>query len=153
MALYLVSDLHLDEDDGSRLFRDDAQGERLVELCRRATEERAELVLLGDAFDLTSMMPPARGLRRFARALRFPTPDRRIRPLPELLAGVARSNPRAVAALATHAERARLTVVPGNHDWQLGDRGAPARAAGRSSPSTGTRSTPATRGPAARARS
>jgi UDP-2,3-diacylglucosamine pyrophosphatase LpxH len=126
VPIHFVSDLHLDEDDGSRLFRDDVQGERLVEVCRHASEERAELVLLGDSFDLTSMMPPARGLRRFARALGIPVPDDRLRPLPELLAGIARSNPRGVAALAAHSGRAPLTLVPGNHDWQLGRPDAPA---------------------------
>jgi hypothetical protein len=94
MAIYVASDLHLDEDDGSRLFRDERQGARLADLCARATEERAELVLLGDTFDLTSMTPP-RGLDRFARALRVRIPVRRRRSLPDLLHGVARSNPRA----------------------------------------------------------
>jgi UDP-2,3-diacylglucosamine pyrophosphatase LpxH len=125
MTIYVVSDLHLDEDDGSRLFRDERQGARLADLCRRATEERAELVLLGDSFDLTSMTPPARGLERFARALRLRLPHRRRRPLPELLQAVARSNPRAFDALRAHAERAPLVIVPGNHDWQLEDRRAP----------------------------
>lgn len=125
MAIYVVSDLHLDEDDGSRLFRDDRQGARLADLCRRATEERAELVLLGDTFDLTSMTPPARGLERFDRALRLRPPRRRRRTLPELLQAVARSNPQAFDALRAHAERAPLVVVPGNHDWQLEHRRAP----------------------------
>jgi UDP-2,3-diacylglucosamine pyrophosphatase LpxH len=125
MAIYVASDLHLDEDDGCRLFRDDRQGERLAALCRRATEERAELVLLGDTFDLTSMTPPPRGLERFARTLDLRLPAQRRRELPELLQAAGRSNPRALAALQAHAERAPLTIVPGNHDWPLGDRRAP----------------------------
>src|SRR5512138_114922 len=115
MTIYVASDLHLDEDDGSRLFHDERQGERLAALCARATEERAELVLLGDTFDLTSMTPPARGLARFARALRIRPPQSRRRALPELLAAVARSNPRALDALRVHADRAALVLVPGNH--------------------------------------
>jgi UDP-2,3-diacylglucosamine pyrophosphatase LpxH len=126
MALHVASDLHLDEDDGSRLFRDERQGVRFVDLCRRATEERAELVLLGDTFDLTSMTPPPRGLDRFARALRVRLPERRRRGLPDLLHGIARSNPRAFEALRAHAARAPLTIVPGNHDWQLGSDAAQA---------------------------
>jgi hypothetical protein len=123
MAIYVASDLHLDEDDGSRLFYDDRQGERLAGPCRRATEERAELVLLGDTLDLTSMTPPERGLDRFARVLRVKlAPQRRGRSLQELLQAVARSNPRGFEALRAHVERAPLTVVPGNHDWQLGGR-------------------------------
>jgi UDP-2,3-diacylglucosamine pyrophosphatase LpxH len=126
MAIYVASDLHLDEDDGSRLFHDGRQGERLAALCRRAMEERAELVLLGDTFDLTSMTQPPRGLERFARVLRVLLPPRRRgRTLPELLQAVARSNPRGFDALRALAERAPLTVVPGNHDWQLGERRAP----------------------------
>ncbi|HEY6099059.1 MAG TPA: metallophosphoesterase [Anaeromyxobacter sp.] len=125
MAIYVASDLHLDEDDGSHLFRDDRQGERLAALCRRATEERAELVLLGDTFDLTSMTPPPRGLERFARVLRVRLPHRRHRDLRELLQALARSNPHGLDALRAHAERAPLTIVPGNHDWRLGDRRAP----------------------------
>src|SRR5512138_382747 len=77
MTIYVASDLHLDEDDGSRLFHDERQGERLAALCRRATDERAELVLLGDTFDLTSMTPPPRGLERFARAVRIRLPQPR----------------------------------------------------------------------------
>src|SRR5512138_2609632 len=118
MTIYVASDLHLDEDDGSRLFHDERQGERLAALCARATEERAELVLLGDTFDLTSMTPPARGLERFARALRLRLPSRRRREPPELLQAIARSNPRGFDALRAHAERAPLVIVPGNHDWQ-----------------------------------
>ncbi len=130
MPIYVVSDLHLDEDDGSRLFHDDRQGERLATLCRRATEEGAELVLLGDTFDLTSMTPPARGLARFARALRLRLPARRHRDAAELLRAAARSNPRSLDALRAHAERAPLVIVPGNHDWPLGDRRAPEALAG-----------------------
>jgi UDP-2,3-diacylglucosamine pyrophosphatase LpxH len=126
MAIYVASDLHLDEDDGSRLFQDDRQGERLAALCRRAMEERAELVLLGDTFDLTSMTQPPHGLERFARVLRVRLPpQRRGRALPELLQAVARSNPRGFDALRALAGRAPLTIVPGNHDWQLGERRAP----------------------------
>jgi UDP-2,3-diacylglucosamine pyrophosphatase LpxH len=125
MAIYVASDLHLDEDDGSRLFHDDGQGARLAALCARATEEGAELVLLGDSFDLTSMTPPRRGLGRFARAVRVRFLAEHDRPLADLMRGIARSNPRAMEALRAHAGRAPLTIVPGNHDWQLGGSDAP----------------------------
>lgn len=125
MAIYVVSDLHLDEEDGSRLFRDDRQGARLAALCDRATREGAELVLLGDTFDFTSMTPPARGMERFARTVRLRLPRARRRDAFELLRAVARSNPRAMEALRAHADRASLVIVPGNHDWQLGTAAAP----------------------------
>ncbi|GEJ58997.1 hypothetical protein [Anaeromyxobacter diazotrophicus] len=124
VTVYVVSDLHLDEDDGSRLFRDDVQGAPLAALCRRAVEERAELVLLGDSFDLTSMMPPPRGLPRFARAMRVPLQPPPPRTLGDLLQAIRRSNPESMTALARVAQAGALTLVPGNHDHLLADRRA-----------------------------
>jgi UDP-2,3-diacylglucosamine pyrophosphatase LpxH len=122
--IYVVSDLHLDEDDGSRLFQDDVQGKLLADLCRRVADERAELVLLGDTFDLTSMTPPARGLARFAKAMDVSLRTDPPRDLPALLSAVRRSNPRGMEALALAAERGSVTVVPGNHDHHLAARRA-----------------------------
>src|SRR4051794_40511128 len=99
MALYALSDLHLDEEDGSRLFRDARQGVRLEAFLRQLREEPgAELVLLGDIFDFTSMLPPEKGLEEFGRALGF-TPDPRARTPEELARAIAKGNPRAIAAL------------------------------------------------------
>ena len=33
VAVYVISDLHLDENDDARLFRDDRQGRALASLC------------------------------------------------------------------------------------------------------------------------
>jgi UDP-2,3-diacylglucosamine pyrophosphatase LpxH len=125
VTIYVVSDLHLDEDDGSRLFHDDLQGKALAELCHRVADERAELVLLGDSFDLTSMTPPARGLARFARTMQVPLRSAPPRDLLALLSAVRRSNPRGLEALAAASERGTVTIVPGNHDHHLAARRAP----------------------------
>lgn len=125
MAIWAASDLHLDEDGGARLFDDERQGRALERLCARVLEDPAgELVLLGDTFDLTSMLSPARGLDRFASALDVPLRPPPARTTAQLLAAVARSNPRAFAALRGFAARAPLSLVPGNHDRHLAEPGA-----------------------------
>src|SRR5207237_9342324 len=117
---WVVSDLHLDERVPGRLFDDDRQGRKLESLCARiAEEEGAELVLLGDTFDLTSMLPPRRGLQEFARRVDVPIEAPPRRSAPELCAAAAADNPRPVEALARLSERYQVTLVPGNHDWQL----------------------------------
>jgi UDP-2,3-diacylglucosamine pyrophosphatase LpxH len=54
--------------------------------------------------------------------MRRPPPARRS--VDELCVAAQRSNPTAVRALARLSERAPLVIVPGNHDWQLGEEGA-----------------------------
>src|SRR5438270_11583294 len=72
MPLFVVSDLHLTEGREARLFDDDRQGAAFARLADRiARVAGAEVVLLGDIFDLTAMTAPERGLERFARTLRF----------------------------------------------------------------------------------
>jgi UDP-2,3-diacylglucosamine pyrophosphatase LpxH len=128
VPLYAVSDLHLDEDDGSRLFEDSRQGARLVELLAQLKREPgAELVLLGDVFDFTSMLAPERGLERFARRLGFPPPSAEPRSTLELAKAAARSNPHTIRALGDAARELPMTLVPGNHDRHLA--GPDARAA------------------------
>jgi UDP-2,3-diacylglucosamine pyrophosphatase LpxH len=118
--LYVVSDLHLDEHGPARMFSDERQGRALAALCERvARDEGSELVLLGDTFDLTSMLPPPYGLERFFRRLDVPLPPPPRRSLEQLLQAVRESNPVTWEALATLAKRARVTIVPGNHDHQL----------------------------------
>lgn len=122
MTLYVVSDLHLDETSDVQLFDDRRQGRQLAALCERVQrDEGAELVLLGDCFDFTAMLPPPKGLARFFRKLDVPREPPPRRKLPELLAAVAHSNPVGFEAL-TKVER--LTIVPGNHDHLLGEPGA-----------------------------
>src|SRR5207244_4135266 len=73
MTVYVISDLHLDEQAEARLFSDERQGRELATLCERvARDEGAELILLGDCFDFTAMLPPPEGLERFFRKLDVP---------------------------------------------------------------------------------
>lgn len=126
MTVHVISDLHLDESGDARLFSDQRQGRELASLCERvARDEGSELVLLGDCFDFTAMQPPPKGLERFFRALDVPRDVPRRRALPELLRDVARSNPVAFEALSHLSRRVPVTVVPGNHDYQLGSAEAP----------------------------
>jgi UDP-2,3-diacylglucosamine pyrophosphatase LpxH len=125
VTLYVISDLHLDEDGDAELFDDERQGRTLAALCDRvAHDEGSELILLGDCFDFTAMQPPAKGLERFFRRLHVPRdpPPRRL--LPAMLDAVHRSNPVGFGALAQLSTRAQVTLVPGNHDHQLGEPGA-----------------------------
>ena len=120
MAIYVISDLHLDANDDARLFRDDRQGRALASLCERIAGEGAELVLLGDIFDLTAMIPPEKGLHRFFARLAVQVEPQPRRPVAALVSAGARANPQAIDALARLSERVRVTLVPGNHDHQLG---------------------------------
>jgi UDP-2,3-diacylglucosamine pyrophosphatase LpxH len=118
--LYVLSDLHLDEHGPARMFSDERQGRALAALCERiAHDEGSELVLLGDTFDLTSMQPPPKGLARFFRQLDVPLEPPPRRALPQLLEAVRVSNPVTFEALARFGERSKLTIVPGNHDYQI----------------------------------
>src|SRR5437762_5985813 len=119
VAVYVISDLHLDENDDARLFRDDRQGRALASLCEKIAHDDAELVLLGDIFDLTAMTPPEKGLRRFFARLAVEAEPRPRRPVAALVSPGARANPLAIDALARLSERVRVTLVPGNHDHQL----------------------------------
>lgn len=122
MTVYVISDLHLDEQSEAQLFTDQRQGRELKALCERVErDEGAELVLLGDCFDFTAMLPPPKGLPRFFRKLDVPCEPPPRRTLPELLAAVANSNPVGFEALT---RLPRLTIVPGNHDHLLAEPGA-----------------------------
>jgi len=122
VALYVVSDLHLDERGDARLFSDERQGRQLASLCERvAQDEGAELILLGDSFDFTAMQPPPKGLGDFFRALDVPSNQPPHRTLAQLLAAVRESNPVGFEALCALAAVAPVTFVPGNHDHQLGE--------------------------------
>jgi len=122
MTVYVISDLHLDEQAEARLFSDERQGRELATLCERvARDEGAELILLGDCFDFTAMLPPPEGLERFFRKLDVPCEPPPRRKLPSLLEAISRSNPVGFEALSRVP---RLTIVPGNHDHLLGEPGA-----------------------------
>jgi len=122
VALYVISDLHLGESELVSMFRDDEQGQRLVDLCARvANDGESELVLLGDIFDVTAACPPRKGLTQFGVTLDVPIEDKPPRPLPAILRSIRENNPRAVDALEALSERARVTLVPGNHDRHLAD--------------------------------
>ena len=124
MALFVVSDLHLGETNVTSMFRDGEQGMRFAELCAHvARTPDSELVLLGDIFDLTAALPPAKGLTAFGAALGVPLQDRKPRALTEIMAHLRASNPIALDALEALAANARVTLVPGNHDRHLGEQG------------------------------
>ncbi|HYY51927.1 MAG TPA: hypothetical protein VE755_03590, partial [Myxococcales bacterium] len=83
VALYVLSDLHLDERGEARMFSDERQGRELSALCERvARQDGAELILLGDVFDFTAMQPPPKGLPEFFRELDVPREERPRRELP-----------------------------------------------------------------------
>jgi len=120
-SLYVVSDLHLGETGLARMFHDQSQGMRLAELCSQvARTPGAELVLLGDVFDLTAAIPPGRGLSAFGRALEVPLDDRPPRTLAQICASIRDANPVALDALEALCAEAPITLVPGNHDRHLG---------------------------------
>jgi predicted phosphodiesterase len=114
--LYVLSDLHLDEHGPARMFSDERQGRALAALCERIGEGD-ELILLGDTFDLTSMLPPRYGLERFFRKLEVPLAPPPRRPAAELLQAVRKANPVTFGALEALGKRVKVTVVPGNHDY------------------------------------
>jgi UDP-2,3-diacylglucosamine pyrophosphatase LpxH len=123
--LYVVSDLHLGDSSLASMFRDSDQGFRFAHLCNgvaRAPPD-AELVLLGDIFDLTAAHPPARGLTEFGRTLQVPIEDKPARDLPQIMQRIRESNPVAIDALEALSKEARVTLVPGNHDRHLGEPG------------------------------
>ena len=119
MALYVVSDLHL-----ARMFRDEDQGRRFTEVCDRVSGEAdGELVLLGDVFDLTAAIPPHKGLTQFGVSLDVPIEDKPPPPLPAVMRSIRESNPVALQALEDVSQKAKVTLVPGNHDRHLADAG------------------------------
>src|SRR3954462_10903229 len=124
MPLYVVSDLHLGEGTLASMFRDSEQGLRFAELCANiAREPESELVLLGDIFDVTAACPPRKGLTQFGVSLDVPLEDKPARPLPAILRSMREGNPVALGELEALAERAPVTLVPGNHDRHLGEAG------------------------------
>src|SRR5690349_3518313 len=93
-TLFVVSDLHLGESGLARMFHDQSQGMRFADLCSLvARTPDSELLLLGDIFDVTASLPPARGLAAFGRALDVPLEDRPARPLESICASIRESNP------------------------------------------------------------
>jgi UDP-2,3-diacylglucosamine pyrophosphatase LpxH len=124
VALYVISDLHLGESTLVSMFRDQDQGRRLAELCTHvAGEPESELILLGDILDVTAACPPHKGLTQFGVALDLPIEDKPPRPLPAILRSIRESNPIAFEALEALSGKARVTLVPGNHDRHLGEAG------------------------------
>lgn len=122
MALFVVSDLHLGESGLARMFHDQEQGARFATLCRQiAQTPGSELVLLGDIFDLTAAMPPARGLGQFGRSLSVPIDDKPPRSLGAVMASIRANNPVALDALEALTREAKVTLVPGNHDRHLAE--------------------------------
>ncbi len=117
MKLYALSDLHLQADPQPFLFTDAKQAV-FVRVADEALAADATLLLAGDVFDLTGMTQPRVGLDEFFRTLRVGVPL-----LPthadagaQVRALKARF-PEFFAALARLAEKDRLWIIPGNHDF------------------------------------
>jgi UDP-2,3-diacylglucosamine pyrophosphatase LpxH len=124
MGLFVVSDLHLGERTLATMFHDQEQGQRFADLCAEIEKSPdAELILLGDIFDLTAARPPAKGLAAFGRALEVPLEDRPAPPLPKIMSAIRECNPIALDALEALSGRVKVTLVPGNHDRHLGEPG------------------------------
>jgi UDP-2,3-diacylglucosamine pyrophosphatase LpxH len=124
LILYVISDVHLDgESAEGTLFDDRKNGPAVAALCERIARENAELVLAGDAIDLTSMTPPRKGLDRFydKMDMRAEPPPRR--DVADLCARVREANPIAVQAVAQLCSRVPVTLIPGNHDRHFGEPG------------------------------
>ena len=126
---FVISDLHLDPEGDPQLFRDGRQGKALAALCDRLLQTPgAELVLLGDTFDFTSMQPPERGLDDFSRRVGVPIEPPARLSLRQKAAWIARDNPVAMGALSRLAAEVPVWMVPGNHDHHLAGGGAEAMA-------------------------
>jgi UDP-2,3-diacylglucosamine pyrophosphatase LpxH len=118
--LSAISDLHLGEASGARMFHDARQGQRLAELCTELTSEPGgELILLGDIFDFTAMQPPPHGLGEYARALSMPEIVKPQRTLLEMCAAIREANQLALGALEAASAEIPITLVAGNHDRHL----------------------------------
>ena len=119
-TLFVVSDLHLGETGLARMFHDHSQGMRFAELCSVvARTPDSELLLLGDIFDVTASIPPARGVGAFGRALGVPLDDHPPRPLASICASIRENNATALDALEALCADAAVTLVTGNHDRHL----------------------------------
>jgi len=124
LILYVISDVHLDgESSEGTLFDDRKTGPTVASLCERIARENAELVLAGDALDLTSMMPPRKGLDRFYEKMEMHGEPPPRRDVAALCARVREANPTAVEALGRLCSRVPVTLIPGNHDRHLGEPG------------------------------
>ena len=127
MTLWVLSDLHLGDATVAPMFREDRQGKCVEALCARIEAEGdGELVLLGDVFDLTAMRPPQRGLPAFGRKMGIALPDPPERSPRELCAAARRRHERTLSAIAALSRTAKVTLVPGNHDFALGEADGPA---------------------------
>ena len=116
----VISDLHLGHSGGARMFHDATQGQRLADLCAElSSADNAELLLLGDIFDFTSMQLPPRGLRSFANAVEMPELERQPSSLLQMCTSIRESNPVAIEALAALAQEVPVTFIAGNHDRHL----------------------------------
>jgi UDP-2,3-diacylglucosamine pyrophosphatase LpxH len=125
VIVYVISDVHLDgESEEGTLFDDDKNGPSVAALCQRIAREEAELVLAGDALDLTSMMPPKAGLDTFYAKMEMKSELPPRRSVAEMCARVREANPIAVEALAWLCSRVPVTLIPGNHDRHLAEPGA-----------------------------
>ena len=117
--LTAISDLHLGEAAGARMFHDVSQGQRLADLCAEMTADAGELVLCGDIFDFTALQLPEHGLEQFARTVEMPELLKPQRTLLQLCQAIREANPIAMGALEAAAAEMPITIIAGNHDRHL----------------------------------
>ena len=121
MPLFVLSDLHLADDTVVSMFDEDVQGKKIVALCDRVAREKdAELVLLGDVFDLTAMTPPPGGVAKFGAKMGVDLVDLPARSAVDMCASARRPHERTLKAIDDLASGVTVTLVPGNHDHHFG---------------------------------
>lgn len=125
MITYGIRDLHLHDDDQPYLYTHAKEAVLTAVADEALAEPDANFVLAGDAFDLTGMTPPLRGVRDFfERTL----PAERVaealyaagtpRDAGSRMLALAARFPRTFASLGRLAQAGRLVIVPGDHDWE-----------------------------------
>lgn len=127
MSVYIISDLHLHDENQPYLFTPEKEAV-FAKLAREVSETNAKLVFNGDILDLTGTEPPGHGLDEFFAELL--SPDELKLPVIEN-ARIRRTQSQRVRAIADrfplffreiarlHRE-GRLIWILGNHDCELG---------------------------------
>jgi UDP-2,3-diacylglucosamine pyrophosphatase LpxH len=117
--LYALSDLHLQADHPLFLFTD-MKEQTFVRIADEVLAADGTFLLAGDVFDLTGMTPPRTGLAAF-----FTTLGLKVPPAPgapdegSQVRAIHDRFPDFFAALAPLAEKDRLWIIPGNHDFPI----------------------------------
>lgn len=123
MSVYILSDLHLHDENQPYLFND-LKEKVFIALVDDLLAEGGKLVLAGDIFDLTGMTPPKHGLEDFFDEVLSRTgrlhpavlTTSKHRTVRDQLGGIRQRFPGFFLALGRLAAKRNLTIIPGNHD-------------------------------------